>query len=200
MNDTRLFDASAMPDRDWWTALWPDPLAVLRRTGVGPGLRGIDLCCGDGLFTIPMAQLTSAEVTAVDLDPRMLAAAQQAATAAGVTNIRFVEADAMQVASITEPGVDFVLIANTLHGAADKTGLARAVHHVVREGGAFIVINWWPRPREETPVLGSPRGPRAELRFSPAEVATWLEPAGFALREVTDVGPYHYAAVFEARA
>ena len=25
-----LFKATAMPDRDWWQALWPDPARVLR--------------------------------------------------------------------------------------------------------------------------------------------------------------------------
>jgi SAM-dependent methyltransferase len=199
MDRTKLFDAAAMPDRDWWTALWPDPADVLRRVGVRRGLRGVDLCCGDGHFTVPMARLTEAEVVAVDLDPHMLAAGRHAAAADGVSNVRFLEADAMQLASAVEPGVDFVLIANTFHGAPDKTGLARVVHDVLRPGGTFVVVNWWPRPREETTVLGTPRGPRAQMRFSPTEVAAWVTPAGFALREVVDVGPYHYGAIFEAQ-
>ena len=46
-----------MPDREWWQALWPDPGRVLEDVGVGDGMRVVDLCCGDGYFTVPMAQL-----------------------------------------------------------------------------------------------------------------------------------------------
>lgn len=70
----------------------------------------------------------------------------------------------------------------------------------LRDDGIFVVINWWPRPREETAVLGKPRGPRFDLRFSPEQVAAWVEPAGFRLREVKEVGPYHYGAIFAGSA
>ena len=52
------------------------------------------------------------------------------------------------------------------------------------------------RPREETPVLDQPRGPDAVLRMAPEDVCRVVEPAGFALSAVVDVGPYHYGAVF----
>jgi len=47
-----------------------------------------------------------------------------------------------------------------------------------------------------TPVLGQPRGPDTALRMSPDAVAADIEPAGFRLDRVVDVGPYHYAAIF----
>ena len=37
---------------------------------------------------------------------------------------------------------------------------------VLRTDGIFAVINWHPLPREQTQVLGMPRGPRTELRMS----------------------------------
>ena len=46
-----------MPDRDWWQELWPNPQAMMRELGVRPGARAIDICCGDGYFTVPLAQL-----------------------------------------------------------------------------------------------------------------------------------------------
>ena len=51
------FPATSMPDRDWWAALWPDPEGVLRQVGVEPGMTVLDLCCGDGYFTAPLARL-----------------------------------------------------------------------------------------------------------------------------------------------
>ena len=195
---SNLFEATAMPDRDWWRALWPDPKQVLENIGVVRGMRVVDLCCGDGYFTVPMGQLIAdGSVVAVDLSADLLAAARAEAGQAAAGNVTFIQGDAMKLAELVQDPVDLVLIANTFHGAPDHTGLARAVRATLRPDGAFVVINWWPRPREETPVLGKPRGPRSELRFSPEQVAAWVEPAGFRLREVKEVGPYHYGAIFE---
>jgi hypothetical protein len=45
-------------------------------------------------------------------------------------------------------------------------------------------------------VLGQPRGPDTPLRMEPEDVRRVVEPAGFALSGIVDVGPYHYGAVF----
>ena len=92
--------------------------------------------------------------------------------------------------------MDFVFIANTFHGVPDKTELSRTVHNVLRKGGFFAIINWYRRPREETKILDQPRGPDTKLRMKPENVQQVVEPAGFTLEKVVDVGPYHYGAVF----
>ncbi len=198
MNHAKRFEATLMPDRDWWQALWPDPKRVLEDIGIVAGMRVVDLCSGDGYFTAPMGRLVAnGTVFALELSTDMMAAARTELEKAGVDNVTFIQNDAMKLAELIPEPVDLVLIANTFHGAPDHTGLARAVRTTLRDDGAFVVINWWPRPREETTVLGKPRGPRSELRFSPEQVAAWVAPAGFRLREVKEVGPYHYGAVFD---
>ena len=57
------------------------------------------------------------------------------------------------------------------------------------------MVNWYPAPREETVVLGEPRGPATALRMSPEQTRAQVEPAGFALEKVVDLPPYHYAAI-----
>ena len=78
----------------------------------------------------------------------------------------------------------------------DKPRLSKAVHVALRPAGLFAIINWHARPREETPVLGQPRGPDTELRMSPEATREAVEPGGFRLRDMVDVSPYHYGAVF----
>ncbi|MGH1347656.1 MAG: class I SAM-dependent methyltransferase [Nannocystales bacterium] len=188
-----------MPDRDWSQALWPKPAEVLEQVGVAPGMRVVDLCSGDGYFTVPMSSIVGAgSVHAVELDETMLATAKGVAQNAGAGNITFIHGDAMKVGDLIDDAVDLVMIANTFHGAPDHAGLARAVRRTLEPGGTFVVVNWWPKPREETIVLGKPRGPRRDLRFSPQQVAAWVEPVGFQLIRVEEVGPYHYGAVFTA--
>lgn len=190
-----LFPATVMPDKDWWQALWPDPEAVLRAVGIKPDMQVVDLCCGDGHFTRPMCQLVYPGTTwALDMDAALLRQAEQACQ--GNSNFHPVLGDARELPKLIGAPVDFVLIANTFHGVPDKTGLSRAVHQALKPGGRFAIINWYRRPREETTVLDHPRGPDTELRMEPDDVRQVVEPAGFTLDKVVDVGPYHYGAVF----
>ena len=84
-----------------------------------------------------------------------------------MTNCRYVEGDASDVTTLVAERVDFVFLANAFHGVPGKPRLARAVHSVLKPSGLFAIINWHARPREETPVLGEPRGPATELRMTP---------------------------------
>lgn len=191
-----VFPATAMPDRGWWAELWPDPEATLRALGITPEMTVLDLCCGDGWFTAPLARLTDGKVYALDLDPEMLAAARAEVETAGATVLGWLEGDARDLDTLLQEKVDYVLIANTFHGVPDQTGLARAVAAILNPGGRFAVVNWHARPRADTPVLGQPRGPRTEMRMTPEETCVVVEPGGFILHEVVELRPYHYGAVF----
>ena len=198
-NDTTLpgfFAATAMPDSDWWQRLWPEPQRVIAALGVRPDMEVVDLCCGDGLFTVPLA-LTCRHVIGIDIDPGMLGIARVKVTEAAATNCDLVEGDAYDVADLVRRAVDFVLIANTFHGVPDKPRLARAVAAVLKPGGRFAVVNWHRRPRAETTVLGQPRGPKTEMRMEPSDVVASVEAAGLRLAHVVELPPYHYGAILE---
>ena len=198
MNDDLFFPATAMPDRDWWAALWPDPLGVLRSLGLTPGMTVLDLCCGDGYFTAPLAKLVDGQAHALDLDPAMLKQAQGAVANSGSAVKGWICADARDLAEYIPEPLDYALIANTFHGVPDQTALARAVAAVLKPEGRFAVVNWHRRPRKETTVLNTPRGPRTDVRMSPESLRAVVEPGGFILDAVIDLTPYHYGAVFRA--
>ena len=196
MTEERFFPATAMPDRDWWQALWPDPAGVLSRLGIEAGQTVADLCCGDGYFTAPLARLVQGRVYALDIDPDMLGQARAEVERAGASALDFICADARELAEALPETVDFVLMANTFHGVPEKTAMARAVAAVLKPRGQFAVVNWHALPRERTVVLGAPRGPKTEMRMSPDDVRSVVEPAGFMLKRVVELPPFHYGAVF----
>ena len=185
-----------MPDPNWWEALWPDPDRVFVMLGIEPDMEAVDLCCGDGLFTTPLARMTR-HVIAIDLDPKMLGRARARLAAAGLTNCDFVAGDAYDVAETVREPIGFVLMANTFHGVPDQGKLSRAVAAILKPGGRFAVINWHRRPREETKVLGQPRGPDTQMRMESAQVAAAVEPAGLKLVGIVELPPYHYGAIFQ---
>ncbi len=186
-----------MPDAGWWEALWPDPAKVLTDTGIAPGMSVVDLCGGDGWFTWPMCVIAES-VLAIDIDAEMLQRARVRFTErGGADNCTFVTADAYDIAKVVPGPVDHVFMANAFHGVPDKPRLARAVHDALKPGGLFAIVNWHATPREETPVLGEPRGPATALRMTPEQTIASVEPGGLHFRRQVEVSPYHYAAIFE---
>lgn len=190
-----FFPATVMPDAEWWEALWPQPEKVLVDLGIEPSMEVVDLCCGDGLFTAPLARIVQ-HVIAIDIDPRMIDAARARVAAVGATNCEFIEGDAYAVADFVHRPVDFVLIANTFHGVPDKMRLTRAVATILKPGARFAIVNWHRRPRDETTVLGKPRGPKTEMRMTPSDVAAVVERSGLRLSHIVELPPYHYGAIF----
>ncbi len=186
-----------MPDRDWWVALWPDPLDVVQLLGVIPEMSVLDLCCGDGYFTAPLAKLVGGKVYALDLDPVMIERAKEEVARLNTSVLKWICADAQDAPQhITEP-VDYVLMANTFHGVPDKLGLVEAVRVMLRPNGLFGVVNWRPLPREQTIVLNQPRGPATDLRMSPEALKAVVGPIGFHTIRIQELPPYHYAAIFQ---
>jgi len=192
-----IFPATGMPDPDWWQALWPDPANVLIKTGFAPGDIAVDLCCGDGLFTVPMSALLQGQVYAVDLDAGMLQQAQAAVTRSKVPDCKWIAGDARGMVELVPEKVDKIFIANTFHGVPEQTKMAESAFEVLKSGGRFIVLNWHAMPREKTTVLGQARGPRTDLRMSPMDVRRVVEPAGLDLVKTVEFRPYHYAAIFQ---
>ena len=87
-----FFEGTGMPDPGWWEALWPDPAGVLRAVGVKPGMDVVDLCCGDGWFTLPLAG-NARSVIAIDIDAKLLDAAK----------VRFAERGGEQTSHLSRP-------------------------------------------------------------------------------------------------
>ena len=191
-----FFKGTEMPTAGWWEALWPDPAGVLAQVGVKAGMDVVDLCSGDGWFTLQIGKVAG-RVTAIDIDRALLDLARVRLAEGGIANCTFVEGNAYDIDKLVAQPAELVFMANAFHGVPERTRLARAVADALRTRGHFAIINWHARLREETPILGEPRGPATELRMTPEATRAAVEPAGFKLSRVVELAPYHYAAIFE---
>lgn len=192
-----VFPATSMPDRDWWAALWPSPKDILLRLGVEADMTVLDLCCGDGYFTAPLSKIVNGKIYALDLDPALIALAKAEVALHKATVLKWICADAQSAAQHLSEPVDYVLMANTFHGVPDQSKLVESVHSMLRLNGRFTVVNWHSIPKEQTIVLGKPRGPKTEMRMSPESVQVIVEPMGFRRGTVIQLPPFHYGLVFE---
>src|ERR1700674_2039386 len=121
-----FFEGTGMPDAGGWEALWPHPAGVLAAVGVTPGMDVIDLCSGDGWFTLQIARIAR-HVLAIDLDASLLEVARIRFTENGILNSSFVAGNAYDVADLAPHAVDLVFMANAFHCVPDRLRLARAV-------------------------------------------------------------------------
>lgn len=191
-----FFKGTEMPTAGWWEALWPDPATVLTRVGITAGMDVIDLCSGDGWFTLQIGKLVR-HVTAIDIDRELLDVARARLADSGISNCDFVAGSAYDIDRLVPRPADLVFMANAFHGVPERTRLARAVANALVPHGHFAIVNWHARPRAETTILGEPRGPSTELRMTPEATKVAVEPAGFRLNRVVELPPYHYGAIFE---
>jgi SAM-dependent methyltransferase len=191
-----FFDATEMPTAGWWEALWPARHEIATAVGISPDIEVVDLCSGDGWFTLQIAKLAH-YVVAIDIEPKLLETARHRLAENNVTNCSFVPGNAYDLLKLLGHPTDFVFMANVFHGVPDKRLLCRAVYEALRPGGHFAIVNWHRQPRERTTVLGEPRGPRTELRMTPEDTIAAVTPARLDPLKVVDLPPYHYAAIFE---
>ena len=185
-----------MPASGWWEALWPEPARVLAAVGLKPDMEVVDLCSGDGWFTLQIASV-AARVIAIDIDRDLLEMARHRLQESGITNCDFIAGDAYDIATIVKRPVDFVFLTNAFHGVPDRPRLAAAMRATLKRSGRFAIVNWHKRAREETKVLGEPRGPNTELRVSPEQTIASVRAGGLMFVQRVEILPYHYAVIFE---
>ena len=70
-----FFQGTEMPAAGWWEALWPAPALVLSAVGLTAGMNVVDLCSGDGWFTLQIARIAR-HVIAIDIDGELLEVAR----------------------------------------------------------------------------------------------------------------------------
>jgi ubiquinone/menaquinone biosynthesis C-methylase UbiE len=191
-----FFEGTGMPDPGWWEALFPDPAGVLTSVGLTGGSVAVDLCSGDGWFTLQMARIAR-RVIAVDIDAHMLEVNRARLNESSVMNCEFYAGDAYDLPKMVSEPADFVFLANAFHGVPNRLKLASAIHATLKPGGLLSIVNWHQRPREETKILGEPRGPATELRMSPAQTIESVQPSLFSVTRIVEILPYHYGAVFQ---
>jgi ubiquinone/menaquinone biosynthesis C-methylase UbiE len=111
---------------------------------VSNGMKVLDVGCGPGFFSLPLAHLVgeSGKVYCVDLQPRMIAILQGRARKAGLQDR--IEALVCQKDTLglhtLEPEVDFVLAFGVVHEVPDKARLFAELAAVMKPGASLLVV------------------------------------------------------------
>lgn len=117
--------------------------AFVRQIGIRPGMKVLDLGCGDGTTALPAAA-SGAEVLGVDIASNLVAAGNRRAKELGIENCRFQEGDAGLLQGLEGQSFDLVISVFGAMFAPRPAAVAREMVRVVKPGGRIIMGNWIP--------------------------------------------------------
>ena len=169
--DNRRFDPQKKgmlvgPER---LARW-NPTHLLPLAGLRADQSALDLGCGPGFWTLPMAEIVgkNGQVIALDASPEML---RSLAAQSPPAHVRLVQGE-LPVISLPDASVDFIWAAMVFHEVTPAASLAREVRRVLRPGHRLAVLEW---RTDAASSIGPPHG----HRLSPAQMHACLLSAGF---------------------
>jgi ubiquinone/menaquinone biosynthesis C-methylase UbiE len=117
--------------------------ALVSSLGITPGLKVLDLGCGDGTTAIPEAK-AGANVLGIDIARNLVEAAKKRANAEGVSKITFQEGDATDLQALKDQSFDLVVSIFGAMFAPKPFDVAREMVRVTRPGGRIVMGNWIP--------------------------------------------------------
>jgi SAM-dependent methyltransferase len=178
---------SGMPEECYWETLFNVEL-ILNRLEINERLRDVvELGCGYGTFTLPVARRISGTLRTFDIDAGMLERTVRRAAAEKVGNLECEQRDVFQHGfGVPLESQDACLLFNILH-CEEPLRLLQEAARVVRPAGFVHVIHW----RYDS---ATPRGPSMEIRPRPEQIVEWAKRAGLLTTPdpVLDLPPWHY--------
>jgi SAM-dependent methyltransferase len=183
---------SGMPEESHWEKLL-DVELILRRLKLDGHLGdAVELGCGYGTFTIPVAQRISGVLRTYDIDADKVERTSRRAESAGLRNVICEQRDVFEDGfGVANESQDACLLFNILH-CEEPVRLLREAARVIRPNGFAYVIHWRLDP-------ATPRGPNLEIRPRPEQLCECARLAGLpgGADPVIDLPPWHYGIRFQ---
>lgn len=117
--------------------------ALINKLNITPGMKVLDLGCGDGTTAIPAARL-GADVQGVDIARNLVEAGNKRIREEGLKNITIREGDATDLHDIADETFDLVVTIFGAMFAPKPNDVAKEMVRVTRRGGRIVMGNWIP--------------------------------------------------------
>ncbi|MHC4925098.1 MAG: class I SAM-dependent methyltransferase [Planctomycetota bacterium] len=130
----------------WRDQLRPSQVRLLEMAAAAPGERVLDIACGTGLATFPVAETvgSNGHVLATDLSQKMVDAVAAGAAERGLDHVSTERADAESL-GVADGTFDLALDALGLMYVPDPLAALREMHRALRPGGRAVCSVWGAR-------------------------------------------------------
>jgi len=133
---------------------------------IGPGMSVLDVGCGTGRNTIPLAEAVGGEgrVTALDMQERMLNRVRERAGEAGLDNIAYVHGGA-GAGLLPEAAFDRAVLVTVLGEIPEQQPALREILRSLKPGGELLVGELLPDPHYQSQRAVRAAGEAAGFEF-----------------------------------
>lgn len=117
--------------------------ALVAKLGITPGMKVLDLGCGDGTTAIPAAKL-GAHVTGVDIARNLVEAGNKRIEKEGIPNCHIQHGDATDLHALKDETFDLSISIFGAMFAPKPFDVAKELVRVTKKGGRIVMGNWIP--------------------------------------------------------
>ncbi len=176
---------SGMPDESYWNSLF-DVTEIIEWLSIPKGSKIVEVGCGYGTFTIPIANLSPKNSLIVyDIEAEMIENIGSKVQKTELNNIQHQLRDVMADGTgLGSESVDFVLLFNILH-CEDKQSLLKEAYRILKPNGTIAILHW----RKDIPT---PRGPKIQTRPDVIMLRDAITGLNFQEQDEKNLGPYHW--------
>ncbi len=150
-------DDSGMPEEVYWNSLFGIE-SIVNWLRLSKKIEAIvEIGCGYGTFTVPIARETTGLIYTFDIEPSMIAVTREHVRTADLSNVIINLRDVLeQGTGLENNSADMVLLFNILHDSEKRIFLEETTR-ILKNGGITAIIHW----RKDIPT---PRGPANNVR------------------------------------
>jgi ubiquinone/menaquinone biosynthesis C-methylase UbiE len=167
--------------------------SMLKALGVKPGQTICDMGCGNGFYTLKLAEIVGDKglVYAVDIQQEMLRLLEARAEKTNRKNIKPVLGSLIDP-RLPEGKIDLILCVDVYHEFSHPEHMLAAMHKALNKDGRLVLVEF----RKEDPNV-----PIKELhKMSKEQILKELVPNGFKLAEQFDKLPWQHMMFFQRAA
>lgn len=139
---------------------------IIQLGQIQAGMSVLDVGCGPGRITLPLAEAVGADgsVTALDLQEKMLNRVRERASQSGLGNIEFIHGGAGS-GLLPNERFDRAILVTVLGEIPEREAALREILHALKPGGVLLVGELLPDPHYQTKQAVRTTGEAAGFEF-----------------------------------